>query len=354
MDQWSRTNGQGPIFEALFELFKNIRSSLIDDGLISKIFDLFDVKKKGFIDFGDFGRSLDVFHPNAPLEDKIDCSKIWTVKQMLIALLWESEMKLADETIEKKYLTGREAGLSLRGNLDAVIVPTSVPVHVAYELLVAGHRYLDARTLKSSMLDMLLEQLTYLTCSELDQVLEKAPALNVITEYIIGYSYPGYPIAVILFKVYRNSSMKQAISFLQDFKLGHYMKVPPRSMFLAQSKLATLKERFEREIRVFETSVLSLSSTAVSSNEQEEADDFLEFTAEDYYRLWLKKGRYARLLCPWAYFRCKEALDKSKELGLHSVAQGNAKVSRGEAFLRPPIHVFPRLWQVAYLVLILT
>lgn len=38
-----------------------------------QIFDLFDVKRKGVIDFGDFVRSLNVFHPNAPEEDKIDC-----------------------------------------------------------------------------------------------------------------------------------------------------------------------------------------------------------------------------------------------------------------------------------------
>ncbi|XP_057724258.1 oligopeptide transporter 7-like isoform X1 [Arachis stenosperma] len=62
----------------------------------------------------------------------------------------------------------------------------------------------------------------------------QAPALNVITEYIIGYIYPGYPIANILFKTYGNGSMKLGISFLQDFKLGHYMKIPPRSMFVAQ------------------------------------------------------------------------------------------------------------------------
>nr|GMC91145.1 calcineurin B-like protein 1 isoform X1 [Ipomoea batatas] len=36
------------------------------------IFDLFDVKRKGVIDFGDFVRELNVFHPNAPLEDKIN------------------------------------------------------------------------------------------------------------------------------------------------------------------------------------------------------------------------------------------------------------------------------------------
>lgn len=38
-----------------------------------QIFDLFDVKQKGVIDFGDFVRSLNVFHPNAPQEDKINC-----------------------------------------------------------------------------------------------------------------------------------------------------------------------------------------------------------------------------------------------------------------------------------------
>ncbi|KAK7376112.1 hypothetical protein VNO78_34965 [Psophocarpus tetragonolobus] len=62
----------------------------------------------------------------------------------------------------------------------------------------------------------------------------QAPALNIITEYIIGYVYPGYPVANMLFKVYGNVSMKQAIFFLQDFKLGHYMKIPPREMFFAQ------------------------------------------------------------------------------------------------------------------------
>ncbi|KAI6671504.1 hypothetical protein NL676_006389 [Syzygium grande] len=62
----------------------------------------------------------------------------------------------------------------------------------------------------------------------------QTPALNVITEFIIGYIYPGYPVANILFKVYGFISMKQGIIFLLDFKLGHYMKIPPRAMFMAQ------------------------------------------------------------------------------------------------------------------------
>ncbi|KAI3968455.1 hypothetical protein MKW92_020318 [Papaver armeniacum] len=62
----------------------------------------------------------------------------------------------------------------------------------------------------------------------------QTPGLNIITEYIIGYLYPGRPVANICFKVYGYISMTQAITFLQDFKLGHYMKIPPRTMFMAQ------------------------------------------------------------------------------------------------------------------------
>lgn len=67
----------------------------------------------------------------------------------------------------------------------------------------------------------------------------QTPGLNVITEYIIGYLYPGYPVANMCFKVYGFISMKQGLLFLQDFKLGHYMKIPPRSMFMAQVSFAS-------------------------------------------------------------------------------------------------------------------
>lgn len=68
----------------------------------------------------------------------------------------------------------------------------------------------------------------------------QTPGLNVITEYILGLIMPGKPIANVCFKVYGYMSMNQSVSFLTDFKLGHYMKIPPRSMFLVQVLLQRL------------------------------------------------------------------------------------------------------------------
>jgi len=58
--------------------------------------------------------------------------------------------------------------------------------------------------------------------------------LNVITELVIGYALPGRPIAMMMFKTWGYITMVQALQFTSDFKLGHYMKIPPRPMFTCQ------------------------------------------------------------------------------------------------------------------------
>ena len=57
---------------------------------------------------------------------------------------------------------------------------------------------------------------------------------SVITELIIGYALPGRPVAMMMFKTWGYITMAQALTFTSDFKLGHYMKIPPRPMFWSQ------------------------------------------------------------------------------------------------------------------------
>ncbi|EGV65705.1 hypothetical protein PSN45_003511 [Yamadazyma tenuis] len=61
-----------------------------------------------------------------------------------------------------------------------------------------------------------------------------AVGLNVVTEFIIGYMIPGKPLAMMFFKTFGYITNNQAVTFAQDMKLAHYMKLAPRLVFSVQ------------------------------------------------------------------------------------------------------------------------
>ncbi|KAI1134035.1 small oligopeptide transporter [Hypoxylon sp. FL0543] len=66
-----------------------------------------------------------------------------------------------------------------------------------------------------------------------------ANQLNVLSEFIGGYMFQGKPIANILFKILSQDVVGQGLYFAADMKMGHYLKIPPRTLFFAQG-LATV------------------------------------------------------------------------------------------------------------------
>lgn len=56
--------------------------------------------------------------------------------------------------------------------------------------------------------------------------------------------------------------MAQALQFAQDFKLGHYMKIPPRTMFFAQVSAAVIAGTVQLAVQAWMfTNIVDICST---------------------------------------------------------------------------------------------
>ena len=64
-------------------------------------------------------------------------------------------------------------------------------------------------------------------------------SLYLICQLICGVVFPGRPVANMVFVTYCYISSAQGIKFSSDLKLGHYMKIPPKLLFVVQM-VATL------------------------------------------------------------------------------------------------------------------
>ncbi|CAL5433398.1 unnamed protein product [Camellia sinensis] len=126
----ARTHFNVTDIKALYELFKKLSSSVIDDGFVSKeefqlglfrnskkqslcadrIFNLFDTKNDGVIDFVAF-QLYDIWETGFIEREE--------VKQMILALLEESDLILSDDNVEAIIdKTFEEADLKGDGKID--------------------------------------------------------------------------------------------------------------------------------------------------------------------------------------------------------------------------------------------
>ena len=81
--------------------------------------------------------------------------------------------------------------------------------------------------------------------------------MTVLAEMIGGAAIPGNPLAIKMFKLYGFVTLGQALTYAQDLKLAHYIKLPPRTVFAAQT-LATVIAAFA-QLGVLDYQILNIA-----------------------------------------------------------------------------------------------
>lgn len=81
---------------------------------------------------------------------------------------------------------------------------------------------------------LLIAFLNFIPQGLLEGITNQHVGLNIITELVAGYIWPGKPIANMMFKLYGFIPMRQGLDFSRDLKIAQYMKIRPRILFAAQ------------------------------------------------------------------------------------------------------------------------
>jgi len=90
---------------------------------------------------------------------------------------------------------------------------------------------------------VLIPALYVIPCGIIYAVSSQSTNINLLAEIVPGVLLNGRPLANMIFKAFAIQTLGSALSFIQDLKLGHYMKVPPRATFMVQA-VATLLSGF--------------------------------------------------------------------------------------------------------------
>lgn len=86
----------------------------------------------------------------------------------------------------------------------------------------------------------------------------------IATFQIGGYSASNRPVSFLLFNTMGTGVIVQAMNFVIDMKLGHYTKIPPRQMFLAQVVATVLSSFIVVGVVQFQLGVEGMCNPAVN------------------------------------------------------------------------------------------